>query len=137
MGKRMNRSGDSGLKLWLPRIFSALAVVVLLSAFMTPTASAACNSIPKKPKLVTPQAAIINARKADLKWEKADCANHYNIEIRKGNSWGRPVDARYAIEKTDYRSRRLETGQTYYWHIEACNVHGCKASRWGTFSLAK
>ncbi len=122
---------------WLPRVLVAVVVLFMVSLSVAPTANAACNGIPKKPKLLTPQSAIINGRKAELKWAIADCATHYNIEIRKGNSWGRPVDAKYQLDKTDYRSRRLEVGASYWWHIEACNAHGCKPSRWGVFTLVK
>jgi hypothetical protein len=122
---------------WLPRVLISSLSIFLLSVSFVPAANAACNGIPKKPKLRTPQAAIINARKADLKWEAADCANHYNIEVRKGTTWGRPADADYGMEATSYRTRRLEKGETYWWHIEACNRHGCKVSRWGSFVLTK
>lgn len=102
-----------------------------------PTVNAmACNKRPAKPEIATPgSSAYLHTRRVELGWKSADCATHYQVEVRQGKTWGRPWDANYGLTETSYRTRKLEAGQTYWWHVEACNSHGCKSSRWISFVI--
>ncbi|MCC7164278.1 MAG: hypothetical protein IT331_17415 [Anaerolineae bacterium] len=120
-------------------ILPLLVCILLLGP--VPAASAdplACNKRPAKPQIETLfQNQVVDRRRVALGWKTTDCATRYHIEVRQGTTWGRPQDANYDLTDTRYRTRRLERGRTYWWHVEACNQHGCKVSKWASFSIVK
>ena len=91
---------------------------------------------PAKPRMQMPnQNAQLETRRVNLGWKSTDCATRYQIEVRQDTIWGRPWDANYNLTDNRYRTRKLERGYTYWWHVEACNPYGCKKSKWGSFSV--
>lgn len=120
-------------------VFLAFGLVLALGIMPAPAVNAmACNKKPAKPVIQTPgPSAYLNTRKVDLGWKSADCATRYQVEVRQGTTWGRPWDANYNLTTTAYRTRKLEAGRTYWWHVEACNPHGCKASGWVNFAITQ
>lgn len=124
---------------WIYRGLVVLCVGILLPwAIQQPVAEAACDAAPARPSLqVPPKGDSLSERRVKLAWKPVRCATHYSVEIRKGAKDGRPLDAGYDLPKPKYTTRRLDTGTSYYWTVDACNDHGCTTSRWGNFYLSK
>lgn len=122
---------------WMQRLMLIFGLGILLPLVSFQAASAfSCNGIPARPKLQTPsKGESLLGKRVQLAWERADCATHYVVVVRKSASYGRPVDAAYDLKRITYTTRRLDKNASYWWMVEACNANGCSTSRWGRFSI--
>ena len=105
---------------------------------LTPTATNTpeCTSAPDKPLLVKPKkTSEITKLRVPLDWNAAKCANWYNVIIRKGNAKGEIVDFKTNLTETAYQTIKLARGNTYYWRVQACNLHSCTNSLSWSFTI--
>ncbi|MBI4674429.1 MAG: hypothetical protein HY741_22525 [Chloroflexi bacterium] len=92
---------------------------------------------PAAPTLVLPAAnGKVNTRAVSLDWEDASCATRYNVVVRLDSKKGDAV-VKDKANASQFLTKALEAGKTYYWQIKACNAVGCTASPWWNFQVNK
>jgi hypothetical protein len=85
--------------------------------------------VPAKPTFKSPaNNAATSKTRPTLKWNKADCADTYNVTI-KDAATGKKVDSATGLIDLQYRTKTLTKGKAYKWFVQACNTHGCTKSK--------
>lgn len=106
----------------------------------TPTATAttdACPTAPAAPTLLKPsKGAIVNQAGVNLYWSNMTCATSYNVEVHRNTQTGPLADGATGLGVSQFQTKALGHGKTYFWKASACNVHGCTASGWRKFSIS-
>jgi len=54
---------------------------------------------------------------------------------REGNKTGRLVERVGELDQTEYRTKRLERGKTYFWRVISCAAGACRRSPWSFFRI--
>jgi CSLREA domain-containing protein len=105
------------------------------TATLTPTTDP-CPTAPAAPTLSKPNnGATVNKRRVNLDWSDVMCATSYNVEVHLNRRNGPLADSATGLSTSQFRTKALQRGETYFWRASACNVHGCKASKWLKFSI--
>lgn len=103
-----------------------------LTPSSTPTQ--ACIAKPFKPVLSKPKNGGTSAkRKVALDWNDVTCTDTYNIVVRLGSKKGTKVQEQTGLTLSQFKTKRLVSGKTYYWRVQACNSIGCTNSKWWYF----
>lgn len=83
-----------------------------------------------KPKQVAPKNhATVSKQKTLFDWQPSDGAMTYNLEVRQDSKQGPKVVDKKNLAASQVKAN-LNAGHTYFWRVFACNVYGCKASKW-------
>lgn len=95
----------------------------------------ACTGKPGKPVLQKPQDQVhVKTLRAHLRWSNVECADYYDVTVKKGNQYG-PRSAFATVYEPTYQPDLLPH-QRYAWQVSACNYStGCSNSDWRIFIL--
>lgn len=108
------------------------------AATLTPTSTTiSCTAKPAKPQLVVPQnGKTVKKPKVFLDWNGESCADSYKVLVRLGSKKGNKVVNQQNWRVTEFTTKALQRGQTYYWRVSACsNTFGCSNSAWQNFKI--
>lgn len=95
-----------------------------------------CNSKPTKPNLAKPkQGGISKKLKVSLDWNDAPCANTYTIIVREGSKKGPKVQTQKNLTLSQFKTKALTSGKTYFWRVVATNDYGNTKSAWWSFTV--
>lgn len=96
-----------------------------------------CNAKPTKPQLVTPKnGKTVKKPKVLLDWGDVNCADSYRVLVRLGSKKGSKVVNAKNLPTSEYKTKALTRGQTYYWRVSACSTtYGCSKSAWQSFKI--
>ncbi len=106
---------------------------------LTPRATATpCSVRPNVPVLLSPAAgATVNVRNVPLDWNDAACARRYQVVVHVGSTSGAIVEINSSLTTSNYTTKSLTPGKTYFWHVHACNPVGCSNySAWRKFIVS-
>lgn len=123
-----------------PPTATATATKTIAAPTTTPTVTATkipCAKKPKAPGIVSPEdGGTVDGKQALLDWNAVNCANKYRVVVRFGSPQGDKVESkRVDAPASQYRTKKLERGNSYVWRVRACNDKGCRASAWSSFAL--
>jgi predicted outer membrane repeat protein len=94
-----------------------------------------CTTKPDKPVLKKPaHNKPISKPTAKLKWQNANCAEKYKVIIRLGAPGGATFQQKGKLASTQFVTKTLVKGKTYFWRAVAMNEHGKSKSDWRTFT---
>lgn len=65
----------------------------------------------------------------------AGCADTFKVVVRQSSKQGAKIDQVRGLEYGNYLTAKLQTGQTYYWRVTACNGAGCAKGVWQSFTV--
>jgi hypothetical protein len=83
---------------------------------------AACAGAPAQPILTAPKdGKTVKNLHVNLEWEPAACAETYEVIVRRGSADGKIVDEIKGLTATQYKTKALKAGKTYYWQVRAYN----------------
>ncbi len=83
------------------------------------------TAVPAKPKLLAPAStSIVNAFEVELKWEKAEGAEKYLIQISSSSDFKQLKFERSNHTGESIVPSGLEAQKTYYWRVMAINSNG-------------
>lgn len=91
---------------------------------------------PPAPSLLKPadKAMVLKARPS-LVWGGAANATSYHIQLYQGSRKGTLI-ADTNVSVTRFKPPALVRGETYYWHVQACNDNGCSLwTKWWSFTV--
>ena len=101
-----------------------------------PKDASACAAKPKAAKLFSPQnGETVNARRVMLDWNDVKCAAMYSLVIRQGDAKGKMVERANDLTTSEFTTKQLKRGETYFWSVRACSAVGCGKARGGTFMI--
>lgn len=96
----------------------------------------ACTTKPIKPALTKPKnGASVKKKRVLLNWDDAICADTYSIIIREGSKKGPKVETQNEITISQFKTRALMSGKTYFWRVTASNGIGSTKSAWRSFTV--
>lgn len=99
-----------------------------------PTPSADCQGKPQIAILNSPLlGASVSKAKVTLDWSDVECATSYTVVLRKAKKSGSVLE-RKSTTKSVYKTNKLDSHQTYFWSVKACNRAGCSAVASSNFS---
>ncbi len=104
----------------------------------TPTATPtlACTTKPDSPVLIKPKnTRTVKKLKVKLDWGDASCANTYTIIVREGSKKGPKVQTQKNLTISQFKTKTLASGKTYYWRVTANNDNGSTKSVWRSFTV--
>ncbi len=105
---------------------------------VTNTPDPCAVSKPNAPTLLAPAPnAKLNTRAVLLDWDAVTCATKYKVLVKQGSTDGARAAKKTIKNGTEFLTAPLETGQTYYAQLKACNAKGCAASAWQKFKIKK
>lgn len=93
-----------------------------------------CVGVPQKPSLRSPGKGAQVKKKASLDWDAATCGVTYSVVIKQDSKKGSTFQTTSGLTSTQFKSKPLTSGKTYYWRISACDPVGCSASAWRNFT---
>lgn len=94
-----------------------------------------CTEKPIKPTLLNPQNASGGKKlRVALDWTDEICAPKYSVVVRQDSKKGPKVDGK-TLGVSQYTTKQLVKGKTYYWQVKACNPIGCAKSTWWSFKI--
>jgi predicted outer membrane repeat protein len=95
-----------------------------------------CPAKPDQPILNSPaNGEQVKQRSVLLIWNSAGCVTRYKVIVKQGSATGVLADKK-KVATTQYTTKPLQPGKTYYWRVKACNIVGCKGSGWWSFDIA-
>lgn len=101
----------------------------------TATPSGNCDSKPGLPLLLSPaNGSSLTKANVSLDWEDTVCADSYIVVVKKDKKNGKIVNQK-TVNKSAYKTPKLEKKFKYFWTVKACNLKGCKSSTPFSFSL--
>jgi hypothetical protein len=119
-----------------PTPTNTLTPTPTLTPTATPTLIAGCTSKPAVAKKLKPaDGTVVSTRRVKLDWNDVGCLGWYEIQVRKGSPTGKIVDERLDLVVSEYTTKRLATGNTYYWRVWTCNALGCQNTKWLKFVI--
>lgn len=93
-----------------------------------------CTVKPVKSAVTKPKnGSTVTKKKVLLDWNDTNCATTYNIVVRVGSKKGTKVQEQTGLTLSQFKTKRLASGKTYYWRVQACNSIGCTNSKWWHF----
>ena len=102
----------------------------------TPTPTVVCDTKPSNPVLVKPKnGGTVKKMKVLLNWNDMSCANTYTIIVREGSKKGPKVQTQKNLTISQFKTKTLTLGKTYFWRVVATNVHGNSKSAWWAFTV--
>ncbi len=92
---------------------------------------------PVRPELELPiNGAVLTTRRVLLDWDDTNCATQYDVTVRQDSKTGAVVDSKTALGQSQFKTKRLARGHTYFWQVRACKSATCgKWSKWSHFSI--
>jgi len=99
------------------------------------------NSTPclvSKPALLSPSNGTIGTvRQVPFDWTDVACATRYGIQVRQDSTKGKIADQNQNLLTSQYTTKSLIPGKTYYWRVQACNAAGCSGwTTWWKFEVS-
>jgi hypothetical protein len=113
-------------------------LTVTPTATTTPTLDPCSSAPPPAPLLRKPaDGATLDpvSQKVKLDWKPADCALTYRVKVYRDSKDGALVSRKKGLTKTNYTTKELSPGHTYFWAAEACNAAGCTRSKFRDFYI--
>lgn len=99
---------------------------------LTPTA---CVAKPAKPNLVKPKNNGKTKKiKAALDWSDQSCTTKFAVVVKQDGKTGTKADGKKTMT-SQYTTKPLTKGKTYFWQVKACNSIGCTKSDWWSFKV--
>ena len=96
----------------------------------------ACNAKPATPKLTKPKNGGTSTKpKVKLDWNDSNCATRYQVIVRQSSTTGPKMAENKNLTASQFATKSLPKGKTYYWQVKACNAKGCKSSAWWSFKV--
>lgn len=104
-------------------------------ASVSTVVQATCTAAPDVPNLISPaNGATVPRIKVLLDWADTNCALDYEVEVRALWPTG-PVVVERTVVASQYATKKLAKGRTYFWLIRACNGVGCTSSAQRAFKI--
>jgi parallel beta-helix repeat protein len=95
-----------------------------------------CTSNPAKPAPFLPaNHSTASTRKVLLDWNDVPCTVTYKIKVRLNAKNGVVVDKAKGLNVSQYTTKKLDRGHTYFWKVKACNSFGCTGAPMQSFIL--
>lgn len=96
----------------------------------------ACTSKPDKPAPMKPKnGSTVMRLKVKLDWNNANCADTYTVIVREGTNKGPKVQTAKNLNLSQFKTKALTSGITYFWKVKATNDIGTSASKWQSFTV--
>ncbi len=100
--------------------------------------TAACNTKPSAPELKKPKnGGKAKANPVNLDWNDSQCGANFSVVVRVNSSSGKTVSKMNAAAVTQFTTKTLAHGKTYYWQVQVCNNKGCTVGSWWSFKIPK
>lgn len=101
----------------------------------SPTGNPSCPHL-DKPMLNTPEdSSSLQIRRVTLTWSASLCNVKYQIIVRQASKRGERVDGAKNLRDTEFKTKKLERGATYFWRVRACTDGQCRRSAWQSFTI--
>lgn len=101
----------------------------------TPTTIPPCSGKPAAPTLDTPaNTAEVQQKNVPLNWDGKLCTTKYKVQVRMDAKKGPKADKK-TLQTTEYTTKKLAKGHTYFWSVKGCNSDGCTKSATFTFEI--
>lgn len=102
----------------------------------TATSTLTCTTKPDSPVLTKPKNnGVVKKLKAKLDWNDASCANTYTVIVREGSKKGPKVQTAKNLTISQFKTKTLTPGKTYFWRVTASNDKGNMKSVWRSFTV--
>lgn len=102
----------------------------------TVTPTLACTAKPAAPVLIKPKNnGAVKKLKVKLDWNDVSCANTYTVIIRDGSKKGPKIQTQKNLAMSQFKTKTLTSGDTYFWRITANNDNGSTKSVWRSFTV--
>jgi uncharacterized protein YkwD len=87
-----------------------------------------CTGVPAPPGLFEPRDGTrLTLQSVWLDWSDVPCATYYLITLERNAPNTTRIDHLSQVNESEYMTRPLEVGVTYYWRVRSCNQWGCGA----------
>ena len=101
----------------------------------TSTPDPNCTTKPAKPTLLKPKNnGSIKKLAVPLDWNDETCTTNFVVVVKQDSKKGTKVDGK-TIAVSQYTTKQLAKGKTYFWQVKACNGIGCTKSDWWSFKV--
>ncbi|MDL1894884.1 hypothetical protein FBQ82_01290 [Anaerolineae bacterium CFX7] len=102
---------------------------------LTSTPDPNCTTKPAKPTLLKPKNnGSIKKLAVPLDWNDETCTTNFVVVVKQDSKKGTKVDGK-TIAVSQYTTKQLAKGKTYFWQVKACNGIGCTKSDWWSFKV--
>lgn len=96
----------------------------------------ACTAKPSKPTITKPKnGGTVKKKKVLLDWEGASCTDNYTVILREGSKTGSKVRTKKNLTVSQFKTKALTSGKTYFWRVMASNNKGITKSAWRSFTV--
>ncbi len=94
-----------------------------------------CNTKPAAPALTSPaNNTNTNSKKVNLNWNDVSCVTKYKVLVKQDSKNGLTADKKKVVP-SEYQTKALTKGHTYFWRVKACNTYGCEKSAWLSLTI--
>lgn len=87
--------------------------------------------VPTKPK----NGGTVKKQRVLLNWNDVSCANIYTVIIREDSKKGPKIQAGKNLTLSQFKTKALTSGKTYFWRVVAINNQGNAKSAWRSFTV--
>lgn len=102
----------------------------------TQTPTLACTTKPDKPIPAKPKnGGTVKKLKVKLTWNIVPCTNTYTVIVREGSKKGPKVQTQKNLTVSQFKTKTLTSGKTYFWKVKATNSNGSTGSVWRSFNV--
>lgn len=95
-----------------------------------------CGNVPLAPLPLSPANGAVVKAKPALDWNDTDCANTYNLVVRKGSKKGPVVMEKTGLWDSTVKAKKVTAPGVYYWRVTAWNEFGSTNSPWRHFTVS-
>ncbi len=101
-------------------------------------ATTTCSVKPSTPQLKKPKnGASVNVTQVKLDWSDSKCGTTFSLVVKADSPNGKQVGKLKPASISEFTTKTLARGKTYYWQVKACNVKGCVLGNWWSFKIPK
>jgi predicted RNA-binding protein with TRAM domain len=95
-----------------------------------------CSDKPDKPMLTKPnKGAVVATSKVPLDWQITNCTATYTVILREGSKTGPKIQTQKNLTVSQFKTKKLTSGKTYFWSVTATNNIGSSKSKWRSFTV--
>lgn len=95
-----------------------------------------CATKPAQPAPTKPKnGRTVKKQRVLLNWDDANCADIYSVVIRQSSKKGPKVQTQNNLTISQFKSKILTSGKTYFWRVTASNDNGSAKSVWRSFTV--
>lgn len=95
-----------------------------------------CSDKPEDMTLTKPKRyAVVAKAKVPLDWQITNCTATYTVILREGSKTGPKVQMQKNLTVSQFKTKTLTSGKTYFWRVTAINEIGSTKSAWRSFTV--